>query len=142
MATPTLERYLEIEVLSADPVKLVRMMYRGAIEATSGARQALRRSPEPAAIAERARLVMKAWRIVHELASSLDPVAGGDLAGQLAGLYAYISQRLLDGNIQQAEAPLAEAEALLVVLAEAWESVTYFPPQPAEDEYAPLSVAY
>ncbi len=31
-------RYLEAEVLNADPLKLVRMLYRGAIEAAGAAR--------------------------------------------------------------------------------------------------------
>ena len=136
-----LDRYLEAEVLNADPVKLVRLLYRGALEAIAAARRALARTGEPGAIAERSRQVLRAWRIVSELGSALDHQRGGDLSRRLAELYAYIAQILLHANIQQSGALLVEAEALLATLAEAWTSVSYTtPPQPDAD-YSPVSVA-
>jgi flagellin-specific chaperone FliS len=38
-------------------------------------------------------------------------------------LYAFAGQRLLDGNAEQADKPLAEAAAVLATLGEAWQTV-------------------
>jgi flagellar protein FliS len=123
MANTTLDRYLETEVLSADPIKLVRILYRGALEAIAAARRALVRKDDPGSIAERSRQIMKAWHIVNELRSSLDHDLGGDVARQLADLYVYIEERLIEGNVQQADAPLADADVLLTTLLEAWTGI-------------------
>jgi flagellar protein FliS len=66
---------------------------------------------------------MKAWHIVNELRSSLDHDLGGDVARQLADLYVYIEERLIEGNVQQADAPLADADVLLTTLLEAWTGI-------------------
>ena len=59
-------RYLETEVFSADPVKLVCMLYRGAIEATVAARRHLKAGE----IRERSRQIMRALTILQELSRS------------------------------------------------------------------------
>jgi flagellar protein FliS len=116
-------RYLETEVLSADPVKLVGMLYRAAIEATGAARRHLKAG----AIGERSRQIMKAWEIVAELSRSLDHQRGGEISRSLNGLYAYLQRRLLEANMQQADAPLAEVEQLLTTLDEAWATLRIAP---------------
>jgi len=114
-----LRQYIEAEVLSADPIGLVNLLYRGAIESTGLARRHLAEGN----IAERSRHVSRAWEIVRELSQSLDHSQGGEVARSLADLYAYIQDRLLEANSQQAEAPLAEVQALLATLAEAWQQL-------------------
>src|SRR5579872_5728220 len=119
MATPTEEysnrnrsshnRYLESEILSADPLKLVRILYRAAIEAASAARRHLAAGQ----IADRSRQITKAWEILVELSRSLDRGAGGEISGALGELYPYMQRRLLDANFEQSDAPLAEVEQLL-----------------------------
>jgi flagellar protein FliS len=111
--------YLETEVLTADPVRLVQLTYRGAIEAVAASRQHL----ASGAIGERSKQINKALRIVHELLETLDRERGGEIARNLAGLYAYISTRLIEANSKQIDAPLAEVEKLLATLAEAWTQV-------------------
>lgn len=121
--------YLENEVLSADPLKLVLLLYRGAIDAIYSARQHLAKRQ----IRERSKAITKAQLIVFELAHTLDhsleKEKGGSLATELARLYQYIGQRLVDANIHQQDAPLAEASQLLSTLLEAWEQCV--PPPPA-----------
>jgi flagellar secretion chaperone FliS len=114
------DRYLETEVLSADPIKLVGMLYRAAIEATGAARRHL----EAGAIRERSRQVMKAWEIIGELSHSLDHVQGGEISRSLSGLYAYLQVQLLEANGRQTDAPLAEVEQLLTTLQEAWATLS------------------
>ncbi len=114
-----LDRYFESEVLNADPVRLVTLLYRGAGEAIAAARAALAAGN----IAERSKQILKAWEIVTELGRSLNHEQGGAISQQLAELYAHIGQRLLDGNVEQADKPLAEAAAVLATLGEAWQTV-------------------
>ena len=115
------DQYLESQVFSADPVQLVRMLYRGAMDAVSAARKHL----AAGAIPERSRQITKAWEILHQLTRTLNHEKGGDISRDLDALYAYMSTRLLEANVQQADEPLAEVEKLLGVLWEAWSSVEW-----------------
>ena len=115
------DQYLESQVFSADPVQLVRMLYRGAMDAVSAARKHL----AAGAIPERSRQITKAWEILHQLTRTLNHERGGDISRDLDALYAYMSTRLLEANVQQADEPLAEVEKLLGVLWEAWSSVEW-----------------
>jgi len=128
---PRLDRYFESEVLSADPVKLVTILYRAAREAITAAGTALAAGDIPA----RSKHILKAWEIVHELRGSLDRDHGGTISRQLEDLYNYVSQRLLDANAEQSQQALDEAEAVLAILAEAWQSVQ------SKQEQLPLVVA-
>ena len=47
------------------------------------------------------------------LISALDHTNGGEIAWRLNGLYSYISERLIEANARQIDAPLAEVEVLL-----------------------------
>jgi flagellar protein FliS len=111
------DAYLESEILQADGCRLVQMLYRSAIEAIAKARVHLRSNE----IRERSREITKAQEIVNELAQSLDHSAGGSISRNLAELYAYLQQLLIEANFKQVETPLAEAGALLETLLEAWE---------------------
>ena len=120
MPNTRFQQYLEAEVLGADPIKLVTMLYRGALDAVTAARRSL----GSGLVSERSRQITKAWEIVHELNRSLDSEQGGQLSRNLAELYVYIQQRLLDANARQADEPLAEVEKLLATLWEAWRGLT------------------
>jgi len=125
--------YLENEVLNADPIKLVLLLYRGAIDAIYSARQHLATRE----IRERSKAITKAQLIVFELARSLDLEKGGSVAKELARLYQYIGQRLVDANIHQQDAPLAEASELLTTLLAGWDQCA--PPTPAAETTLELS---
>ena len=98
-------KYLETEILSADSVKLVCMLYRGAIEATVTARRHLKARE----IRERSRQITRALEILRELSRSLDPHYE-EISRPLRELYAYMQTRLIEANAQQIDAPLAETD--------------------------------
>lgn len=108
------ESYVESQVLGASPVELVEVIYRGAIDAVGSARTHLAAGD----IAARAAAVTRAMNLVGELVQSLNLEQGGALAADLRDLYDYTLRRLQAGNFEQADAPLAEAERLLMTLAE------------------------
>jgi flagellar protein FliS len=115
--TNTLSAYLEQEIMSADPLQLVCMLYQAAIMEVREARRYLAAANVPA----RCAAISKASNIVGELASSLDPDAGRELSERLASLYGYLLNRLLDANLKKADAPLAEVLGLLITLSEGWQ---------------------
>ncbi len=141
------QNYFENEVLAANPLKLVELLYRGAMEAIASARRHLRSGD----IRARSRAINKAMAIVTELSLSLNHEQGGELSRNLASLYAYIERLLIQANSQQCEPPLAEAETLLSTLLEGWTSCTARYPDPAasaheptapKDAHEPISCAY
>ncbi len=113
------DRYLEAEVLSADPLKLVWLLSRGAMDAVRAAGRHL----EHGDIRGRSQEISRAWGILQELAGSLDHSHGGGISERLAGLYAYMQSRLIEANVQQSGGPLEEVERLLAPLVEAWQEV-------------------
>jgi flagellar protein FliS len=125
MSYPIQDNYRDTEVLNADPVRLVSILYRAAVDAVRAARRHL----AAGAIRDRSRQITKAYSIVHELLRSLDSRNGGDIARSLGPLYAYISTRLLEANATQSDAPLADVERLLITLLEAWSEVPEIGPR-------------
>jgi flagellar protein FliS len=130
-------KYLETEVFSADPVKLVCMLYRGAIEATSAARRRLKDRQ----IRERSHEIMRTVEILRELTRSLDPQYE-QISRPLRDLYAYMQERLLEANSKQIDQPLAEVEQLLSTLLEGWKALVPPAPPVAPEAYEPMSCTY
>ena len=124
------DAYLESRVLSAEPVELVRMLYQAALRAVGEARRHLAAGE----IRERSLAITRAYEILVELTTSLDHGRGGEISRGLALLYDYIGRKLIEANLQQSDAPLAEVLGLLATLGEAWEGVTG---QKTEDAAAP-----
>ena len=116
MPTNAYQNYFENEVLSADPVKLVQLLYRGALDAIGCARGYLASGD----IQARSRALTKAVNILTELVHSLDHDRGGEISQNLMRVYDYTQRLLIEGNFRQIDAPLAEAERLLSTLQEAW----------------------
>lgn len=127
------DAYLETQVLTADPLELVRLLYRGALDATRGAAAHL----AAGRIGARARQITKAHAILSQLAGSLDRARGGELSLRLAELYDYMQRRLLEANLRQQREPLREVESLLATLLEGWEQVGAAPDRSGKLESQP-----
>ena len=129
------DSYRESEILSADPLKLVEILYRAAIESISDARGYL----AGGSIRERSNAISKACEILMELALNVDLERGGDVARNLAKLYDYMQYRLLKANMEQIDKPLAEVDSLLRTLLEGWQNCVQTPAaQTTEPEYSSL----
>lgn len=120
--------YLEDQILSADPVELVHLLYQASATAVEDARRHLAERD----IRARARSISKACDILMELATSLDRERGGEMAERLAQLYGYMHTRLVDANTQQNEEGLIEVGRLLTTLQEGWEGVRQQRRRPVE----------
>ena len=111
---------LQTGVGSADPHKMILMLFDGAIEAIRlsesyvGTRK----------VTAKCEALGKAVRIVEEgLKASVDRNAGGQLAERLVALYEYITLRLLQANLRNDRKALEEARTLLGDLRSAWAQI-------------------
>lgn len=112
---------IDVAVGTADPHKLVLMLFDGTLSAVAIARTHM----EQGHVAEKGSNISKAISLVTEgLKASLDVEAGGELAERLAALYDYIAQRLLFANSHNSLAALDEVTELLASLRDAWSQIT------------------
>jgi flagellar protein FliS len=126
------DAYLETRVLTADPIELVNLLYQACTQAVREARRHLAEGR----IAERSQEISQACAIVIELASALDHERGGEISRRLALLYDYMQRRLLEANMQQSDAPLADVLGLLSTLSEAWAGIRKPVEKPVETPVA------
>lgn len=120
MRTKHYQNTSQEDILTAPPLRLIQLLYRGALDSIASARRHLKLGD----IRARSRAISKAMSILTELSLSLDHNAGGDLSKHLAELYAYAEMLLIKANREQSDRPLEEAERLLSTLSEAWMSCT------------------
>lgn len=111
--------YLESQVLSADPIELVRILYQIALDSVQEARRHLAAGD----IAARSKAIGQAISALSELNAALDHSNGGAISRNLEELYRYLRQRLTEANLRQQDGPLAEAGSLLTTLSDAWKGV-------------------
>ena len=97
MRTNRYESYFEEELREASPIKLIVVLYRGALDAIASARRFVRIGE----IGRRVRAIDKAIGILGELTRSLDLERGGGLSRNLARLYDYIRGLLIRANSEQ-----------------------------------------
>jgi len=108
---------IETSVPTADPHKLILLLFEGAKAAISAAKLNM----ELGNIAEKGRLISNAIDIItNGLRASLDFEKGGDLSIKLAALYDYMAQRLLWANLKNDPASLDEVMHLLSEIHSAW----------------------
>jgi flagellar secretion chaperone FliS len=111
---------LETSINSASPHKLILMLYEGAITSLYRARVCM----EEKKIQEKGNEISRAISIINEgLASCLNEEQGGDIAKNLANLYEYMSNRLMQANIENKVEWVDEIIKLLGDLRGAWEEI-------------------
>lgn len=113
--------YQEVEVVTADPIELIRILYRTAIEAIEEAVSLL----EAGDAGGRAQAVSRAQEVLLELIGAVDVEAGGELAGKLLQLYDYVNYELLQGHARQSREAFERALRVLKILYEAWQQIDY-----------------
>lgn len=111
---------METGVGTADPHRLILMLFDGALLCVASAHQQM----EAKNIAAKGENISKAINIIaNGLKASLDMTAGGELSERLAALYDYMCERLLFANLKNNPAVLDEVRNLLHELKGAWEEI-------------------
>lgn len=123
MNQTALQQYRAIGVQSgvtdASSHQLVSMLISGAADRMAAARGAIERGET----ARKGELISKAISIIDGLRASLDRERGGEIAANLAALYDYIEQGLVEANLRSDVARLDEVAMLLGEVREAWNSI-------------------
>lgn len=115
---------IETGVETADPHKLILMLFEGALLAIASASLHMKRNGGAEDVARKGEAISRAINIItNGLKASLDQTAGGDLAAKLGALYDYMSTRLLFANQHNQPAILDEVSHLLAELKDAWEQI-------------------
>ena len=111
---------LETGVYSADPHKLVLMLFEGAIVAICNAGLQMEAKKHQ----EMIRSIAHAICIIESgLRCSLNKDVGGELAHTLDSLYAYMIKQLMIANVKMDIGKLNEVKKLLGELKDSWEQI-------------------
>lgn len=111
--------YQRIQTQTSSPGQLVVMLYNALVNDLQRAATALTDGGEERAHGS----LVRAQDIVMELMASLDKTQGEELATQLADLYQYIYNRLVEANVKKDAAIVREVASLVTPLREAWVKV-------------------
>jgi flagellar protein FliS len=114
--------YKEIQIKTANQIRLIVMLYDGAIRHINLALDAFAEGHRRYDVINNH--VIASQDILSELMSALDFEKGGVLAKNLFSLYSFMTRRLLEGNLQKDPAPIAEVKKLLGELREAWDEIS------------------
>lgn len=120
-------------VHSASPHRLIQMLMEGVLSAMAMAKGHIQRNElEGKGIA-----LGKAITRIEGLRVSLDLDAGGTIAANLHGLYAYMTRRLLEANLDHDADAVAEVESLMKEIKMAWDAIE----APSQSSLAQSTVA-
>lgn len=111
--------YQEISVQTSSPVKLVVLLYEGAIRFLRQSVTAIQKKD----LETKRQSIDRAVAVIQHLQGTLDMDRGKQVAAELDRLYAYITSRIVEGSAKLQVAPLEEAIKLLTVLLSGWEEV-------------------
>jgi flagellar protein FliS len=112
------KNYREVEIETASGLRLVVMLYAGAIKFLNIAREGILSKKLDSANNN----IIKAQDIISELMTSLNFDAG-EVAHNLYSLYLYMNRRLLEANIEKNLEIINEITRLLNTLKSAWEEL-------------------
>lgn len=111
------EQYLRAQVETASPIKLILMLYDGAIRFLTLGLAAMERKDMEAQNS----CLVKTQRILSELLCALDRKVGGAFTDNLASLYFAMLHRLVSANIEDDAAAVREVLVHLQELRTGWQ---------------------
>src|SRR5688572_25957075 len=113
------DAYREEAFENAPPLKIVRLLYQGALRFLDQAAASDPRDPQSPFV----HLVTRADAVVTELRLALDAGPSPQIAAELERLYLFVESSLQRALAERSAQPLAGARGVLVKLLEAWNQV-------------------
>ena len=117
------KRYLEADVLTASPLRLVVIVCDFGIDCLNKAAGAAESPDGEGKLEEFTRLTGKARDALLELMGALAPERSPQMAGNLLALYGYFFRRITEARAKVEAAPLKEVAKLWSSLRDAWADV-------------------
>lgn len=112
-------QYQKVQVMTADGVQLIIMLYDGVIKFNNLAKRCIQKED----VAGRSHYITKSFNIISELANSLDMDQGGEVAENLARLYDFSINRLSRANTANDAAALDSVTRVINELKGGWVSI-------------------
>lgn len=109
-------KYRGVQVATCSPIQLLVMLYDGVLRFIGEADDAMGKK-DRARAGER---IGKALAILEELSATLDVEQAPELCSTLLGLYTFSRAHLLEANLHQDNARLADVVAVMTPLREAF----------------------
>ncbi|GGU65694.1 flagellar export chaperone FliS [Pseudomonas defluvii] len=109
----------QAQTSEASPHRLVQMLMQGGLDRIAQAKGAMARND----IAQKGILIGKVIGIVGGLREGLDLENHADSLADLDSLYAYMSKRLVEANVQNDPEILNEVARLLITVKEGWDAI-------------------
>lgn len=109
----------QAQTSEASPHRLVQMLMQGGLDRIAQAKGAMARND----IAQKGILISKVIGIVGGLREGLDLENHADSLADLDSLYAYMSKRLVEANVQNDPEILNEVARLLITVKEGWDAI-------------------
>ena len=113
------EVYTEVAAETADPHKLVSMLFHGVSDRLCTAEQGF----ENKDLTVRSDSITKAQTILFGLRSTLDFKNGGELSRLLDSLYDYCIRQLTQAHVSNDVSPVVEVKGLIGQISSAWDSI-------------------
>lgn len=113
------EVYTEVAAETADPHKLVSMLFHGVSDRLCTAEQGF----ENKDLTVRSDSITKAQTILFGLRSTLDFKKGGELSRLLDSLYDYCIRQLTQAHANNDVSPVVEVKGLIGQISSAWDSI-------------------
>ena len=114
-----LEAYRDTAVSTQTKGRLIILLYEGAIKFLKLAIEKL----EAGDFEAKGRYIGKAQDIINELSAVLNMDSGGEIAGNLRKLYAFMNRHLLEANIKRDPQMIREVIRILEDLNQSWKVV-------------------
>ncbi len=121
-ANDPVQAYKETQIKTANQIRLIVMLYDGAIRHLNLAIDAF--SDGHKRFDAINNHIIAAQDILSELTASLDFEKGGIVAKNLFSIYSFMNRQLLESNIKKDRAPLEIVKKHLSDLREAWEEIS------------------
>ncbi len=112
--------YQKMQVTTSDRLKLVVMLYDGAISFLKTAIKYIEKND----MASKGIFISKAQDIIDELNNSLNIKDGGEIAVNLRKIYNFLYFYLVKANISKNKDMILEVISILNTLKEAWEEIS------------------
>lgn len=115
----TNQSYLKNQVMSASPAQLISMLMAGAIKNVKLAQKAIEAADKPKTHAK----ILLAQDIILELKYAVNQDVEGSVGLELINLYDYMYEQLVQANINNDPAKLAEVDTLMTDLLTTWKQI-------------------
>jgi len=115
----SINQYQNVQVMTADGVRIIVMLYEGIVRFNRQAQDAMRDGE----VKNRGIYINKSIAILAELINSLNMEEGGEIATSLYNLYEFSIQQIAAANIKNDPALLDSVNKVINELKGGWEAV-------------------